>query len=275
MKRAFDPVARHRYLEDAVKDTDMTDPRDAETARALIACLDLTNLNDDCTSTDIEALCKRAETPQGKVAAICIWPRFVAEARALIAPGIRIATVVNFPHGSDDPAETARDAAAAIADGADEIDMVIDYGRLVAGSGVVERQVRQVKEACGSHVLKAILETGELQESDRIERAAREAMAGGADFLKTSTGKTARHASIEAARIMLQVIETAGATVGFKASGGVRSFEEARSYRDLADLTCGNGWATPERFRIGASGVLGDLLAVAAGTARATHKAAY
>ena len=253
----------------------MTDTRDADTARALIACLDLTNLNDDCTSTDIEALCKRAETREGSVAAICIWPRFVAEARALIAPGIRIATVVNFPHGSDDPEQTAKDAAAALADGADEIDMVIDYGRLTEDTGIAERQVRQVKEACGAHVLKAILETGELQKADLIERASREALAGGADFLKTSTGKTARHASLEAAGIMLQAIAAAGGTAGFKASGGIKSFEEAKAYRDLADSACGSGWATPSHFRIGASGVLGDLLAVAAGTARATHKAAY
>ena len=252
----------------------MTDNVEADAARALIACLDLTNLNDDCTEIDIIALCERAETRQGRVAAICIWPRFVALARSL-APDLRIATVVNFPHGSDDPARTAADAAAALADGADEIDMVIDYRRLDGTPRHVERQVRTVKEAVGPNVLKAILETGELEAPHRITQAAREALAGGADFLKTSTGKTARHASLDAAAIMLQAIAAAGATVGFKASGGIRTFEDARSYRDLAESVCGSQWAGPEHFRIGASAVLGDLLAVAAGTARATHKETY
>ncbi|MBB4002669.1 MAG: deoxyribose-phosphate aldolase [Aurantimonas endophytica] len=253
----------------------MTDNPDADAARALIACLDLTNLNDDCTEADIAALCKRAETPQGRVAAICIWPRFVALARSLAAPELRIATVVNFPHGSDDPARTAGDAASALADGADEIDMVIDYRRLADTQGHVERQVGTVKQAVGPTLLKAILETGELATPELIARASQEALAGGADFLKTSTGKTARHASLDAATIMLEAIAAHGGSVGFKASGGIRAFEEARAYRDLADSVCGAGWAGPARFRIGASSVLGDLLAVAAGTARATHKATY
>ncbi|BDA82639.1 deoxyribose-phosphate aldolase [Aureimonas sp. SA4125] len=251
----------------------MTDPRDA--ARALIACLDLTDLNADCTEADVAALCERADTPAGPVAAICIWPRFVAGARAGIAPGIRIATVVNFPQGSDDPARTARDAAAALAGGADEIDMVIDYRRLADDPAYVERQVRAVKVAVGPAVLKAILETGELQQADLIAEASRAALAGGADFLKTSTGKTARHASLDAARIMLEAIEAGGGSAGFKASGGIKTFEDALAYHDLAEEICGAGWATPNRFRIGASGVLADLLAVAAGTPRATARGAY
>ncbi|GGD05305.1 deoxyribose-phosphate aldolase [Aureimonas glaciei] len=253
----------------------MTDTREAEAARALIASLDLTDLNETCTEADVAALCARAATPEGAVAAICIWPRFVAGARAGLAPGIRIATVVNFPLGSDDPAQTARDAAAALADGADEIDMVIDYQRLAADPEYVERQVRTVKAACGGAVLKAILETGELMEPDLIAKAARAALAGGADFLKTSTGKTARHASLEAAKIMLAAIAAAGGRAGFKASGGIKTFEDARAYHDLAEALCGAGWATPRHFRIGASGVLADLLAVAAGTPRSGAKGAY
>jgi deoxyribose-phosphate aldolase len=258
-----------------LKDQDMTDTRDAEAARALIACLDLTDLNETCTEADVAALCARAATPEGSVAAICIWPRFVAGARAKLAPGIRIATVVNFPQGSDDPAQTAHDAAAALEAGADEIDMVIDYVRLAADPAYIERQVRAVKAACGTAVLKAILETGELQEPDLIAKASRAALAGGADFLKTSTGKTARHASLDAAKIMLEAIASAGGRAGFKASGGIKTFEDALAYHSLAEDICGPGWATPEHFRIGASGVLGDLLAVAAGTPRAAAKGAY
>lgn len=253
----------------------MTDTRDAEAARALIACLDLTDLNDGSTADDVAALCARAATPSGPVAAICIWPRFVAGARTTLSPGIRIATVVNFPQGTDDPAQTARDAAAALADGADEIDMVIDYRRLATDPAYIERQVRTVRAACGTAVLKAILETGELMEPDLIAKASRAALAGGADFLKTSTGKTARHASLDAAKIMLEAIAAAGGSAGFKASGGIKTFEDAKAYRELAEEICGAGWATPQHFRIGASGVLADLLAVAAGTPRTAAKGAY
>lgn len=252
----------------------MTDISDADIARALIASLDFTNLNEDCTEADVAALCERAVTPAGPVAAICIWPRFVPFARTVLAKGIRIATVVNFPHGSDLPDKTFDDAAAAIADGADEIDMVIDHRRL-AEAGHVERQVRRVKEAAASVPLKAILETGELAGLAEMEAAAQAALAGGADFLKTSTGKTKVSATPGAASALLGVIAAAGGKAGFKASGGIRSFEDAKAYRALAEEICGAGWTTPQRFRIGASGVLTDLIAVATDAGRNAAKAGY
>lgn len=252
----------------------MADMDDRAVARALIACLDLTNLNDDCTEADVAALCERAVTPEGKVAAICIWPRFVAFAKPRLDSAIRIATVVNFPHGGDDVEATKRETHAAVADGADEIDLVIAYRRL-RDVDFVEAQVREVKAAAGTARLKTILETGEIGDPMLIRHAAEAALRGGADFLKTSTGKTRISATPEAATVLLEAIAGHGGTVGFKPAGGIKTFEDARGYRDLAERICGAGWAIPERFRIGASGVLTDLLAVASGAARDGTRAGY
>lgn len=253
----------------------MNQTQDRETARALIACLDLTNLDEGCTASDVAALCERAATPEGKVAAICIWPRFVAFARERLDRDIRIATVVNFPAGGEDVDATVAETEAAVADGADEIDMVIAYRRLEGDPGFVTEQVRRVKAAAGSARLKTILETGELARPDLIARACRAALAGGADFLKTSTGKTKVSATPEVAEILLRAIAEAGGTVGFKPAGGVRTFEDAKSYRDLAKRICGPDYVTPGRFRIGASGVLDELLAAAGDKARSSGGSRY
>lgn len=251
-----------------------------ETARRqrasdLIACLDLTNLDEGCTESDVAALCERAATPAGPTAAICIWPRFVAFARTRLDPRIKIATVVNFPAGGDDVAATVRESEQSVADGADEIDMVIAYRRLPADPAFVEEQIRAVKAACGAARLKTILETGELKAAEMIWQAAHAALKGGADFLKTSTGKVAENATPASARLLLEAIAEAGGHVGFKPAGGIKRFEDADVYYQLAEAICGTGYATPARFRIGASSVLGDLLAVAAGEARAGAKAGY
>lgn len=244
-------------------------------ASDLIACLDLTNLDEGCTESDVAALCERAATPAGPTAAICIWPRFVAFAKTRLDPGIKIATVVNFPQGGDDIAATVKETEQAVADGADEIDMVIAYRRLPADPAFVEEQVRTVKRACGGARLKAILETGEIKAAETIRLACRAALDGGADFLKTSTGKVAENATPASARLLLGAVADSGREAGFKPAGGIKSFEDANGYFELAEAICGPGWASPARFRIGASSVLGDLLAVAAGAARASGKAGY
>lgn len=249
--------------------------KDRDTARALIACLDLTNLNEDCTEGDVATLCERAPTPEGEVAAICIWPRFVAFARKSLAPGIRIATVVNFPEGGEDVEATVAETKAAVSDGADEIDMVIAYARVAADPGFVTDQVRRVKAAAGPARVKTILETGELGDARLIRSACEAALAGGADFLKTSTGKRPISATPQAAEILLTAIAEAGGTVGFKPAGGVKTFEDAKAYRDLATRICGPDYVVPERFRIGASSVLDDLLAVAGGGERSSGAGFY
>ena len=244
-------------------------------ARDLIARLDLTNLNDDCSEADVGTLCERAETPAGRVAAICIWPRFVAFARTRLASGIRIATVVNFPLGGDDVDATIAETKQAVADGADEIDMVIAYSRLAEDPGFVEAQVGSVRASGGGARLKAILETGRIFNEATIRVACRAALAGGADFLKTSTGKVEENATPASARILLEEIAKAGSAVGFKPAGGIRTFEDADGYMTLAETICGKDYPTPERFRIGASSVLADLLAVAEGNERRSSGPGY
>ncbi|MCK5931413.1 MAG: deoxyribose-phosphate aldolase [Fulvimarina manganoxydans] len=248
---------------------------DAERAKQLVARLDLTNLNDDCSEADVAGLIKRAETPVGPVAAICIWPRFVAFARRELSPHIRVATVVNFPHGGDDVEATLDETRRAIGDGADEIDLVVAYERVAEDPGFVEAQVRTIKAHCGGRPLKAILETGKLYDEATIERAALAALSGGADFLKTSTGKVEINATPASARILLEAIARDGRGVGFKPAGGIKTFEDADAYMTLAETICGTDYPTAERFRLGASGVLADLLAVAEGRERQSGKGGY
>ena len=253
----------------------MTDLKDV--ARRAIACLDLTNLNDDCDEEAIENLCRRAATPHGSVAAVCVWPRFVSQSKTLLfRQSIRVATVVAFPGGDDEAGDVIDMTEAAIDDGADEIDMVIPYKSLMEGqeSRVISR-VERVKRAAGAAPVKAILETGILGTPELILQASELAIKGGADFIKTSTGKVARNATLPAARIMLGAIRDAERAVGFKPAGGVRSTEDAGHYLSLADEIMGDDWATPETFRFGASGVLDALLATLDGESEPAAKDGY
>lgn len=245
---------------------DTGNPRDV--AVKAISLLDLTNLNEDCTPADIEALCARAQTPHGNAAAICIWPRFVAQARPLLAgTGIRIATVVNFPGGELPTNDVLAETRQAIADGADEIDMVMDYRAFMAGErDRVADQMAAVRAACAAPVLlKVILETGVLEDEGVIRAACGLAISAGADFLKTSTGKVEVNATPEAARILLGSIRQSGKPIGFKAAGGIRTTQDAALYLRLAEEIMGEGWLGPQTFRFGASGVLTNLLATLAG----------
>lgn len=237
-------------------------------ARRALVCLDLTNLDDDCDAAAVAALCARAQTPGGSVAAVCVWPRFVAQAKAaLLHTGVRVATVVNFPAGADDLEAARAETRAVVGDGADEIDVVTPWRRVLAtgDAALIAGFLRGIRDIAGDLPVKAILETGELRDPALIALAAEAAIGGGAAFLKTSTGKTPTGATPEAARILLEAIARRGAGVGFKASGGVRATEQAAAYLALADDILGPGWAGPRRFRIGASSLLDALLATLAG----------
>lgn len=239
----------------------------AVASRAL-SLLDLTNLKDDCTPEQIVTLCGRAQSAFGPTAAICIWPRFVMQARTLLGPDspIRIATVVNFPSGemkTEDVLAETRDAAA---DGADDIDLVIPYRALAKGDEKsVTDMVSAVKAACGPAILKTILETGELKDISLIRRASDLSIAAGADFIKTSTGKVGVNATLEAADIMLQAIRDSRKKVGFKPAGGISTVADAALYLSLADTIMGEDWVMPSTFRFGASGLLDDINAVLSG----------
>lgn len=241
---------------------------DTEAARLALQCLDLTSLREDDTADTIRALAARAATPHGPPAALCIYPAWLGVAReALDARGltaVRLATVVDFPHGGGTPATVAAEATRAISDGADEIDLVFPWRALQAGDAAAgERMVAAVRAACGPGVpLKVILETGELDDPVLIDRASRIALAAGADFLKTSTGKASRHASPAAVAVMLAAIVATGGRAGLKVAGGVAGIAEVQDYLALAAPVYGRNGLGPATLRFGASGLLPALLAV-------------
>lgn len=238
----------------------MTEFEAGAVARRALPLLDLTDLGETCTEPRIDALCRDAK--RGGVAAICVWPRFIEQgARALAGTGIRIATVINFPDGGEDCARATDDTAEALRDGADEIDLVLPYRALLRGEAAIARDmVEAVRDTCGSAILKVILETGELADPDRIREASRIALEAGADFLKTSTGKSAVSATPEAAEAMLDEIRASGRPAGLKVSGGLRSIADAATYLALADRLMGPAWVNPKTFRLGASSLFAALI---------------
>ena len=242
---------------------------DADLARRALALLDLTDLAEDATEEGARELCRRAVSGPVPVAAVCLWPRFVATAReALGGSPVRIATVVNFPAGDSSVAPVIRETEGVMEAGADEIDLVLPWRALLAGeTAAASAMVREVKARCGGQLLKVILETGEYPDLDKVREASELAIAAGADFIKTSTGKTAHAASIPAVQTMLDVIAQAGRPVGIKPSGGIRTLADAKGYLDLTDAIKGPDWATPATFRFGASGLYGALVEAIGGTA--------
>lgn len=241
-------------------ETDMT--RDA---RIALACLDLTSLNDGDDAAAIDALCAKAQGPAGPPAALCVWPRFVAQARAALPASIRVAAVVNFPDGALDSERALRETQAILAAGGDEVDLVLPWRALAAGNADgAAALVAQVRAACAGKTLKLIIESGELQTPELIRQACRIGLDAGVDFLKTSTGKTATGATPDAARAMLETIagHARKDEVGFKASGGVRTVADAAIYIALAREMLGESAIGPKRLRFGASGLLADIESV-------------
>ncbi|HEY8880441.1 MAG TPA: deoxyribose-phosphate aldolase, partial [Roseateles sp.] len=236
-------------------------------ARTALACLDLTSLNDADTAADIEALCRRAQTAHGSVAAVCVWPRFVAQARAALPASIKVAAVANFPDGELDLQRALADVAEIAQAGGDEVDVVLPYRALMAGQTTeVAEFLSEIRFASRPLTLKVIIESGELATAERIAQATRMALAAGADFVKTSTGKTKVGATPEAAATMLKEIKASGlSAAGFKASGGVRSVADAAGYIEQARGVLGEEALNPQRLRFGASGLLTDIESVLSG----------
>ncbi|HEY0570443.1 MAG TPA: deoxyribose-phosphate aldolase [Enterovirga sp.] len=235
---------------------------DANVAGRALACLDLTDLSELTSDQATDELCRKARA--AGVAAVCVWPQMVSRARSqLDGPGIALATVINFPAGGEDVERAVEDTEEALSDGATEIDLVMPYRAFLAGRHEVAREmvaaVRDIVD--GGRRLKVILETGELGDAAAVAAASRFAIEAGADFLRTSTGKSPVSATPEAAEAMLGVIKQAGRAVGLKASGGIRTLDEARLYLEIADRIMGPGWAKPATFRIGASGLYDELVA--------------
>ncbi|GEA51088.1 deoxyribose-phosphate aldolase [Vibrio inusitatus NBRC 102082] len=244
--------------------------------------MDLTTLNDDDTDQKVIDLCHAAKSTVGNTAAVCIYPRFVPIAKKTLreqgSPDVKIATVTNFPHGNDDIDIAVAETKAAVAYGADEVDVVFPYRALMAGNAEVGFElVKQCKAACGDILLKVIIETGELKEEALIKQASEICIKAGADFIKTSTGKVPENATPEYARMMLEVIRDMGVaeSVGFKPAGGVRTAEDAALYLAMADDILGDSWVDSRHYRFGASSLLTNLLNTLEVTDEKADPAAY
>ncbi|MEO7106910.1 MAG: deoxyribose-phosphate aldolase [Rhodoferax sp.] len=249
----------------------------ADAARLALQCLDLTSLNDGDTPADIEALCQRAQSRFGPVAAVCVWPRFVPQARALLPASIHVAAVANFPTGALDIALALRDIQSIASNGANEVDVVLPYHALMQGqTAACVQYLEAARKASGSLTLKVIIESGVLVEHRLIAQATQLALSAGADFVKTSTGKTPVSATLDAATVMLHTISASGLPhAGFKASGGIRTVADASTYLQLAAEALGKDALTRQRFRFGASGLLNDIEAVLAGQSPMPSTGAY
>lgn len=232
------------------------------TPTQLVGLLDLTSLNDSDTDESVRALCTKAQTPLGDVAAVCVYPQFVATAKAMLPAHIAVATVVNFPTGDEAIETVLAQTQQALQDGANEIDVVLPYRAVQAGNVVVAKNLlNAVIETSHAHraLVKVILETGALS-VDEIHLAAQIAIDAGADFLKTSTGKIAVGATPEAAQIMLDTIRASGKNVGIKLSGGVREAKQAQDYAVQIATVLGHDWVHAQHVRIGASALLDALV---------------
>ena len=230
----------------------------------LIRCLDLTSLGDEDDVPTVDALCARAEEPVvGRadlaVAAVCVWPRFVPRARERLADtAVRVACATGGFPVPDEPLDRRLDLIRASVDaGAHEVDVVLNR-LLLDEPAALAAELDATRAAAGPATWKAILETGALT-PDGIRQAADAAIAAGADFLKTSTGKGPPGASPEAVVILNEGIAAAGRPVGLKVSGGVRTVEQATSFLEIVRETLGPAWPAPTTFRIGASALLNAL----------------
>jgi deoxyribose-phosphate aldolase len=238
-----------------------------------IRCMDLTTLEGSDTPGKVAALCSKAVRPDPSdpnvpsCAAICVYENLVPIcAERLRDTGVHVASVATgFPSGQYPTDLKVADARRAVELGADEVDMVIDRGAFLSGRyAKVYDEIVKVKEAVGDAHLKVILETGELGTYDNVRRASLLAMAAGADFIKTSTGKIPSAATLPVALCMLEAIRDVhhetGRIVGFKPAGGVRAAKQAVQHLILVHETLGPDWLTPDRYRIGASSLLNDVL---------------
>lgn len=241
-------------------------PTEAEWGKAMqliFSCIDLTTLEATDNADRIAAFCEKAlayKKDNVSVAALCIYSPFLKQAKALInTSGIQLATVAcAFPTGQMPLDIKLKEVEFAVAQGADEVDMVISRGTFLQGDyDIVFEEIKAVKNACGKAHLKVILETGELETVANIRKASELALLAGADFLKTSTGKVSPAATPLAAVVMLDTIaeyhEKTGKKVGFKPAGGIADPQTAYTYYLLVKDILGEDWLSNKLFRIGAS----------------------
>lgn len=235
--------------------------------------MDLTTLEGMDTPGKVRQLCTKAAHLHDifpglpSVAAVCVYPTLVATAKeTLLGTKIQVASVATgFPSGQTDIESRIAETKMAVEAGADEIDMVISRGKFLCGQfSEVADEISLIKEACGRAHLKVILETGELRTLENVRRASDLAIAAGADFIKTSTGKVQPAATMEVTLVMLQAIRDhyleTGRKIGMKPAGGINTAKQALHYLVMVKETLGNDWLTPDLFRFGASRLANDVL---------------
>ena len=238
-----------------------------------IRMMDLTTLEGADTPGKVAALASKGIRPDPvspsvpSVAAICVYPNLVETAAERVrGTGVKVASVATaFPSGQSPTELKVAEVRQVVELGADEVDMVIDRGAFLAGRyAKVYDEIVRVKEACGDRHLKVILETGELGTYDNVRRASLLAMAAGADFIKTSTGKLPSAATLPVTLVMLEAIrdvhDETGRRVGMKPAGGIRTSKQAVQYLVQLHETLGPDWLTPDLYRLGASSLLNDVL---------------
>lgn len=237
-----------------------------------ISMVDLTTLEGMDTPGKVRALCAKALRPDPTdistphVAAVCVYGDMAGIARDAVGDALHVAAVATaFPSGRASLEVKLADTRDAVANGADEIDMVIDRGAFLAGRYLdVYEEIVAVKGSCGDAHLKVIFETGELRTFDNIRRASYLAMLAGADFIKTSTGKVSPAATLPVTLVLLEAVRDwhriTGHRVGVKPAGGIRTSKDAIRYLVMVNEVCGEAWLTPDLFRFGASALLNDLL---------------
>jgi deoxyribose-phosphate aldolase len=250
-----------------------------------ISMMDLTTLEGKDTPGKVAFVCRKAMQPMDpryevpSCAAVCVYPNFVRVAKKFLGmSGVKVASVATaFPIGLMPLRLKLQEVRSAARDGADEIDMVIDRGKFLAGNhNSVFDEIAASKEACGAAHLKVILETGELQTYDNVRIASEIAMRAGADFIKTSTGKISPAATMPMTLVMLEAIRDhfyeTGIRIGMKPAGGIRTAKQALAYLVMVKETLGDDWLTPDLFRFGASTLANDVLMQIAKTVEGNYQ---
>jgi len=256
--------------------------------RMVSSMMDLTTLEGKDTPGKVAYLCRKALRPADPkydvppCAAVCVYPNMVRCARRFLGNDspVHVASVATgFPSGQYPLRTRLEETRRAVADGADEIDMVIDRHALIVGDHAkVFDEVVAVKSASGPAHLKVILETGELVTYDNVRVASHIAMEAGADFIKTSTGKVQPAATMPVTLVMLEAIRDyffeTGIRIGMKPAGGIRTSKQALAYLVMVKETLGDDWLTPDLFRLGASTLLNDVLMQIAKTVDGNYQSA-
>jgi len=256
--------------------------------KIVVSMMDLTTLEGKDTPGKVAYLCRKALQPADpkyaapSCAAVCVYPNMVKYARKFLGENSRVhvaSVATAFPSGQYPLRTRLDEVRRAVADGADEIDMVINRCAFLSGDcAQMFDEIAATKEACGPAHLKVILETGELVTYDNVRLASEIAMQAGANFIKTSTGKVSPAATMPVTLVMLEAIRdyffATGIRIGMKPAGGIRNAKQALHYLVMVKETLGDDWLTPDLFRFGASTLLNDVLMQIAKTVDGNYQGA-